>query len=119
LEVEQDAASQQFFFGKPGAEFNLDYEFSSTYLAALPHARLVGPAYVVVSHDRQVIDESYSGDSILQSGGHFLKRTLKVELDGQDRRRVEGLLPKPGSGARLTGGERFGASTGQAPRWPT
>jgi len=34
----------------------------------------------------------------------------KVELDGEDRRRVEGILPDLPAGARLTGGERFGAS---------
>ena len=41
---------------------------------------------------------------------------LEGRTDGEDRRRVEGTLPKPSTGARLTGGERFGASTGQAPR---
>lgn len=77
-------AEQRFFFGgKRPAEFNMVYQFPAGYLAALPQARLVGDGYVVVAADNRVIQDSYSGDHILQRGGQFLKQNLRVNLDGE------------------------------------
>jgi hypothetical protein len=78
-----DPADERFFFGKPAAQFNRSYGFSETYVAALPHARLVGPGYVVVSHDRCVVSDSYSGEHVLQEGGRFLATRLNVRGPGE------------------------------------
>jgi hypothetical protein len=81
---DHSAAEQRFFFnGKAPAEFNLTYHFPPAYLAAFDNARLVGDGYVVVAADNRVIQDSYSGDHILQRGGRFLKQSIKVALDGQ------------------------------------
>lgn len=77
-------AEQRFFFnGRSPSDFNLTYHFPAAYLAAFTNARLSGDGYIVVAADNRVIQDSYSGDHVLQRGGRFLKQNLKVTFDGQ------------------------------------
>ncbi len=58
-------AEMAFFFGKPPAQFDLNYPLSATTLATLPYARLVGDGYVVVTQDNRILTDSYSSDEVL------------------------------------------------------
>ena len=85
-DLDSTAGESRLFFGRSKHEFNPDYQFAPSTLAALPYSRLVGDGYVVVSHDNHVIEESYSGDQVLHSSGHFLKRTMGIDLDGNQHK---------------------------------
>lgn len=77
-----EAARRFFYAGRH--QFRLDYTFPPLYLAALPQAQLVGNGYVLVTGDNLLLTDSFSGDHILQHGGHFLKQNLKINLDGRE-----------------------------------
>jgi hypothetical protein len=70
---------ERFFFGGSSIQFDRNYAFQPSFVAALPGGRLVGPGYAVVTHDRYLIEDSYSGDHVLQQGGLFLKTQLKIQ----------------------------------------
>jgi hypothetical protein len=90
-------AEQRFFFGgKSPDAFALDYPFLPAYLAALPQARLVGQAHIVIAGDNRVLTDSYSGDHVLQLDGRFQQRTLRVDLDGRSLRLPIALYRSPG-----------------------
>jgi capsular polysaccharide biosynthesis protein len=94
-------AEQRFFFnGKRPADFNLTYHFPAAYLAAFPNAYLTGDSYIVVAADNRVIQDSYSGDHILQRNGRFLKQNLTVNLDGQTHH-VPFALRRPAEAQRI------------------
>ncbi|MCZ6898681.1 MAG: glycosyltransferase family 61 protein [Bacteroidetes bacterium] len=76
-------AEMNFFLGKSPQTFDLNYHFDSSWLASLPYSSLIGNNFIVISGQNKVIKETYSGDSILQQDGRFLKRKLKVDLEGK------------------------------------
>ncbi|MEM7345167.1 MAG: glycosyltransferase family 61 protein [Chloroflexota bacterium] len=82
LDIGTTPSENQLFFGSPAAQPNKSYTFPAGYIAALPHSRLVGEGYVVMSGRNEVITESFSGDQVLQNGGHFLRQQLKIDLGG-------------------------------------
>ena len=84
LDIDHTPAENRLFFGNSSRHFRSDYHFPSTHLAALPHSRLIGEEYILLSGRNQIIEESYSGDHILQQGGRFLRQQLKIDLgEGQ------------------------------------
>ena len=83
LDISHTEAEKRFFLGKSPRAFNLLYQFNSSWLASLPFSRLVGNNLIVISSQNKVIEETYSEDSNLQQDGRFLKRKLKIDLEGK------------------------------------
>lgn len=81
-----DADAATFFFGADPASFSRKYPFPPRTRAVLPGARLVGPGWVVVTGDRYVVTDSYSGPAALEAGGHFRAAALPLDLDGTRHR---------------------------------
>lgn len=97
-------AERRFFFGGHAeADFNPLYRFPAATLAALPGARVAGEGVVVLTGDRRVVAESFTGDHVLQRDGRFLRRSLTVQLDGAPEA-VPFVLHRPRGPVRRVGG---------------
>ncbi|HEY9839403.1 MAG TPA: glycosyltransferase family 61 protein [Candidatus Obscuribacterales bacterium] len=84
-----------FFFVKPRSQMSLKYPLPESRLHVLPQARLISPAWAIVSHDNLLLQDSYFNDEILQRSGHFLKQRLKLQLEGRPQE-IPFALYRPG-----------------------
>ncbi len=82
MDISHTPQENQLFFGNPQRHFKTAYPFPASYVVALPHSRLVGEGYILISGRNEVISESFSGDQVLQKSGHFLRKQLKIDLGG-------------------------------------
>ncbi|MGV3524996.1 MAG: glycosyltransferase family 61 protein [Candidatus Sericytochromatia bacterium] len=74
-----------WFLGRPAEQFNLNYPLAARYLHGLPGARLISPAYAVLTRQHQLVQESYVSDQRLSETGAFAVQQLRLQLGGQER----------------------------------
>lgn len=102
LRSELEPTGDSFFLGRAARDFHFDYPFPERWLHVLPQARLIGPAWAVLSFDHQLIQDSYHNPQLL--GPQLMHQQLRINL-GQGLQDLPfSLCPLPSGSVATTGG---------------